>query len=228
VVGDISSDSVYNGDIKFYDSATDLLSEEAEYKNGLLNGKRTNYYRNGKVFSILNYEYGKNVGYNRYYDSFGSLESKDYFYYDFKVGPSISYVSGEPKIYDFYAFDNNLIYSLDYDSLKGNIITNLEKDFFHIISYDSVEYFDGNKSSVGLKFLIYQLNPPKYDFNYDVVLIDSAYNVIRVVNKLNSNFPFCFFGVPNLKEGKYFYALRLEVFDSLNAKSNYLMFKKLR
>ena len=196
VVGDITSDSIYNGNIKFYDSATGKLIQEAEYKNGLLNGKRVNYWNNDKIFSILNYENGKNIGYNYYFDSIGNLINKDYFYYDLKVGPSIKYSSGNPLVYNFYAFDNNLTYSLIYDSLKNHILIDFKKTFFHIIKYDAVDYFDGNKHSVGLDYCIYLLNPPKYNFNYDLVLTDSEYKIIKVIDKLDSNYPFCFFKNP--------------------------------
>jgi len=228
VVGNISDDSVYNGHIKFYDSASEILAEEGEYRNGVLNGMRINYDSNGKVFSILNYENGKNIGYNRYYDSLGNLTDQEYFYYDVKVGPSITYFHGKAKVYDFYAFDNNLIYSLNYDSLQKNIIVNLGKNFFHITKLGGVTYIDGNRRSEGLEFSIYTLNPPKYKFDYDLVLIDSLYHVEKVIEKLESEIPFLSFKIPNLRDGNYLYAIRLQVVDSLNSKSDYLMFKKLQ
>lgn len=228
VVGNIGSDSLYNGNIKFYDSTSGKLVEEATYKDGQLNGRRVIYLPTGKPSVVSQYENGKQNGYADYFDSVGQLTTRDYFYYNVRVGPSIIFNSGHPFIYDFYAFDNNLIYSLNYDSLASNLIVNLQKSFFHLVPYDTVNYFnDGNASNYRL-FLLYLINPPKYDFKYDIVLTDSTYKIIKILDDLQNTSPFSFFRIPISSEKNYFYAVRLRVVDSSNKKNDYLMFKKIK
>ena len=174
-------------------------------------------------------DHGKNVGYNYYFDSLGSLKVKDYYYYDLKVGPTIRYNGSDPISYNFYAFDNNLTYGLYYDSLKDHILVDLGTNFFHIIKYDTADYYEGNKNSTGLDYCIYLLNPPKYNFNYSLVLTDSGYKNVKVIDSLKSKFPFRFFSIPTQRpDQNYFYAIRLLVSDSLTTKNEYLMFKKLK
>ena len=57
--GDISKDTVFNGLIRFYDTSHNRLVMVASYKNGVLDGPRTDYYKSGRPETKIKYENGK-------------------------------------------------------------------------------------------------------------------------------------------------------------------------
>ena len=61
---------------KFY-AGTNLLQIEAKTKDGLLHGKYTEYYRNGKVKAVGKFKRGLKTGTWKYYDLYGDLENKE-------------------------------------------------------------------------------------------------------------------------------------------------------
>ena len=85
--GDITKDTVYNGTIKFYDTATNKLVMVANYKSGVLDGERIDYYINGNPKLKLNYENGKDNGELIIFDSSGNVFKKHNFYYGLRYGP---------------------------------------------------------------------------------------------------------------------------------------------
>jgi len=227
IVGEITDDSIYNGNVRFYKISSNKLAEETQYDKGVMNGKRSLFYENGTVLSTSYYEKGKLIGDNLFFDSSGQISNKTFWYYDLRVGPSIDYLNSDPIRYSFYTFENELIYSLDYANLRDKKIVDINDNFFRLVGYDSTDYWQGQQRNVGVEYKIYLLNPPKFNFDYDIVEVDSSYQVIKVIDKLNSNLPFAFFTISASTSAKYMNAVRLKVVDSLNSKNNYLMYKKL-
>jgi antitoxin component YwqK of YwqJK toxin-antitoxin module len=116
--GNISSDTIYNGLIKFYDKATNKLVIEGYYKKGKLDGKRKAFYENGKIKNITFYENGKQNGTSSCFDSTGQLTSKQDCYYDLLVGSHIEYKNTKPRKYYFTSFDEEDVFYINYDLLK--------------------------------------------------------------------------------------------------------------
>jgi len=123
--GDISSDTIYNGLIKFYDTATNHLISETFYKNGKINGKRKDYYLSGGIKNIGYYENGRQIETASHFDSAGQLTSKQDFYYDLRVGNNVEYTDGKPTKYYFISFDNEELFYLNYDSIQTKNVRTL-------------------------------------------------------------------------------------------------------
>ena len=185
--GEISSDTVFNGLIKFYDTSTNKLAIEAFYKNGKPNGKRKDYYLNGKVKDIAYYENGKQNGTVSYFDSLGRLTSKQDFYYGLKVGSSIEYKNEKPSKYYFYSFDNEQLFYTDYDSVYHTNLKKINDDnffFWHIDSVATIRTTD--RKSEGDECFIYLINPPNFNFTYSLCLINSKDSILRVEKKFDT------------------------------------------
>lgn len=178
--GDISSDTVFNGLIKFYDTTTNSLVIEAYYKNGKLHGKRIDYYLNGKTKNIGFYESGKQTGTVSYFDSTGQLTSKQDFYYDLKAGSSIEYKNGKPSKYYFTSFDNEDLFSIDYDTLLNKEIKKInDNSFFFWHSSDIATITTTDRKLEGNEYFIYLINPPDFNFEYSLCVINNKDSILR-------------------------------------------------
>lgn len=179
--GDISLDTVYNGLIKFYDTATNKLVIEAFYKNGKLDGKRSNYYLNGSLQSVLHYESGKQNGNASYFDSTGQVESKQDFYYDLEAGSKIQYKKGKPDKYYFTSFDHNDLFYLDYDSVYNIAIEKLnDSGFFFWHVNDIATFTTTNNILTQKEGFIYIIDPPGFHFEYSLCVINNKDSVLRI------------------------------------------------
>jgi len=178
--GDISSDTILNGFIKFYDTTTKRLVIEAFYKNGKLNGKRKDYYLNGKYKNIGYYENGKQSGTVSYFDTTGRLTLKQDFYYDLKVGSNIEYKNEKPSEYYFTSFDNEVLFHIDYDSIYNREIQKINDDhffFWHINQVSTITSTD--KKLESKECFIYLINPPDFNFEYSLCIIDNKDSILR-------------------------------------------------
>jgi len=178
--GDISSDSIFNGLIKFYDTTTNNLVIEAYYKNGKLNGKRIDYYLNGKIKNIGFYDNGKQTGTVSYFDSTGQVTSKQDFYYDLKAGSSIQYNNEKPVKYYFKSLDNEDLFSIDYDTVFNKEINKInDNSFFFWHSSDIAAITTTDKKLEGDEYFIYLINPPDFNFQYSLCLINNKDSILR-------------------------------------------------
>src|SRR5438105_2229339 len=89
-VGQINKDTIYNGKINFYDTATNKLVQSAEYKNGILEGESVDYFPNGTK-QKLEYRNDEPNGELRRYDASGNIIYRQNFYYGLRVGASVEY-----------------------------------------------------------------------------------------------------------------------------------------
>jgi len=214
-------DSTYNGVVKYYDIKSHHLLFSCSYKNGILEGEKKDFYANGSVYSSQFYVNGKLNGYVSFYDTTGSLFSQQYFYYGIKVGPDIQRHSGEVNEYNFYSFDGKPLLSLNYDSLKTKKITDIQKEYFFFHTND-FSYLDSPASQLK-EYFIYLPQPPKFSFQYSLVKIDSAYNVLTTEQEIKNNEIWSAFSV-NEKSSSL--AIKLFIKDSMNM-VNYTMFKRI-
>ena len=225
--GNITKDTVYNGLIKFYDTATNRLIMTANYKSGILDGERIEYYKNGNPKLKLNYENGKTNGELTIFDSSGNVFEKQNFYYNLRVGPSFTLKKGKPSQYYFYSLENKELLHIDYDSIQGKRIEQLNDTsffFWHLNNFISSE-----SKEQQTELFLYLPNPPRLNFKYSLCIIDDAYIVKQIAKEFNSDksWDVITLDYQSLKNG-YKYAIKLTVDDEFdNDDGIATMFKKL-
>lgn len=97
-VKDSLLDSIYFG---YYKNGQ--LEREANFSKGLLNGKRSIYWKNGSIHYILYYKYGKPDGLGFTYRKNGSLKVESMYSGGFVNGPSTDYKrDGKQKTQWYY------------------------------------------------------------------------------------------------------------------------------
>jgi hypothetical protein len=179
--GEISIDTIFNGLIKFYDTASKKMVIAATYKNGILNGERKDYYLNGTLKNVGYFENGKQLGTVSYHDSSGQLRSKQDFYYDLEVGSGIEYKNNKVSKYYFTSFDNQTLFYIDYDSIFNKEIKEINKNNFFFFHSRDVEAISTNDKHLEQKeFFIYIINPPDFNFEYSLCVINNKDSILRV------------------------------------------------
>jgi hypothetical protein len=216
----IDKDTVFNGPIKFFDRTTKKLSYEQSYRNGIVEGFSQYYFPNGKTKIELSFRDGKKFGFVNYFDTTGNLISRNYMYYGIRLGPGLDYSKGKLVNYRYYDFDYNLLFALNYDSIQGHRINQLQKGFFYYLRYDVIHDDAFQKS-----YLLYLINPPKYKFDYSLVLVGEHYQVKRIIQEFGRDLVIAQFTIEKENRGLK-YALQLKVYDSINDQTN-VMFKVL-
>jgi hypothetical protein len=223
--GDISKDSILNGLIRFYDTVHNRLVMVANYKNGVLDGKRTDYYKNGRPETEIKYENGKINGELIVYDTTGKITEKQNYYYDLVTGHSQSFINGKISNYAFYSLDNEILFTLDYDKPKK--IEDINKNsyfFWNINNYKTTASQDQFS-----ELFIYLPNPPKLNLRYSLCIIDKDYTVSKVVKEFNSSMYWekTDLNYAGLKPTEMF-ALRLNIENAMDDPADIaVMFKKL-
>ena len=223
--GEIAHDTIYNGIINFYDTATKKLVQTANYKAGVLDGNRIDYYSNGKINVQLHYDNGKINGEVKIFDTTGKLEQTQNLYYDLRVGPSIEYKNSQVSQYYFYSLENKELLHINYDSIQGKSIEQINDTslfFFHLNEFTT---------PLNKDLFLYLPNPPNLNFKYSVCIIDNKYQIKQTIKaciskesweKINLNYLL-------LKSNELF-AIRLTVDNEFDGNDNTrltYMFKKL-
>ena len=218
-IGKISADSVFDGVIKFYDVSTNKLIEESKYDRGVQNGFDILYFQNGMISVKSYYKDGKQDGYSYIYNDKGKLISQNYFYYGIRMGNNVEYLDGVIKKYWFYSLDNGILFYLDYDSIKGKQLTDFQASFFF---YHIKEYYILDKKDSQIKkteYFPYTPSPPKFEFKYDLILVDSNRKVLSVLKEFSNSQPWSIFDLDNkIENSSIKRALRLQIVDSINKK----------
>jgi len=179
----IDKDTIFNGLIRFYDSADNKLSREAFYINDTLHGERKDYHSNGQIASIVFYNMGNENGLTSFFDSSGRLFQTHYYFHGLQVGPLITYSSESPVKYSFYSFDGYRLFMLDYDSsMEKTIESWRNKLFFFNENYVVDDY---NPKNVKRQFFVYLPNPPDYNFAYSFCIVDSSGQITRTLKNFS-------------------------------------------
>lgn len=221
-VGDISKDTTYNGLIRFYNLKTGKLISTANYLNGLQNGENVDYAEDGKIISKANYVDGKQNGTISFYDKTGKPEFQYFSYYGLKVGESIRYRHGRPSVYQFYSFDNKLIFDINYDSVGTKKITDLQEDFFFftIRSFSPGDNLTDKRSEL----FLYLPTPPNYQFKYSLVSVDEKFEVKKEIKFFPIDERWAIYELPvDIDKGTKL-SLRLQIVDP-NSPRNAALFK---
>ena len=215
--GKILADTIYDGLIKFYNIQTNKLMEQSYYKEGVQDGPDIQYNENGTVAVRGFFRNGKQHGYSYMYDEEGNLLSQHYCYYGIGCGNSMDYENQKLKSYWFYSLDNNLLMHLDYDSLKGRKLPEILSNFFFYNIYQYKVFNKNNYSQDREEYFLYTPNPPKFDFRYSLVLVDSTRKILTGVKEFSNTDTWSEFELdrkienPNKK-----FALKLMIMDSIN------------
>jgi hypothetical protein len=207
-------DSLFNGHIKFYEKKSGLLVKESNYTNNILNGKYRQYYSNGNINIEGMYSDGKPNGYVYYFDSTGKIISQTFLYYGIRTGPSLEFINNQLKKYYYFSLENEPLFYLDYDSIGNKGILDLATDFFFITQYS----FGNNLNK---EYRIYNINPPKYNFQYSIVIINYQKEVLQTLKVFNDADLWHSFQIDDknkLDSGKN-YALKILINDSINNKN---------
>jgi antitoxin component YwqK of YwqJK toxin-antitoxin module len=211
----LGKDTIFNGDIKFYDSTGATLQRIVTYKNDIADGPGIYYYPNGKMSTSTNYSQGKENGFVFFYDTSGSLFQKTYYFYDVCFGPIVTYKNRYPIRYTFYSFDGFLLFSIDYDSIKNKKVSEWQSRLIFLNS--SYITSDPETKDVENNYFIYLISPPEYPFRYTLCQVDSANNLIAEVKRFGTSKIWDTFQITK-KEGapKKIYAIKLEVYHDNN------------
>jgi antitoxin component YwqK of YwqJK toxin-antitoxin module len=228
VEGLIGKDTVFNGLIKFYDNATNRLKAEANYIEGKLTGERREYYENGSLSTKSNYQNDKMLGNTIIYDEGGSKIKSENYYYDIQVGESIEYKSNKPANYHYFSFGGEPLFSIKYDTSKKEKITDLQSKYFFI---NKREYADVSFEGIGShneEVFMYMPNPPLYNFRYYLVMVDSLFSQVKLLQELNNTEPWAKFTINSFTKAdkKLNYAIKLVISDSISG-GDVVMYKKL-
>lgn len=177
--GDINKDTVFNGLIKFYDTASNQLIQTSNYKAGILDGDRIDYYADGKKKLQTQYIGGKINGEINIFDTAGGLSKTQHMYFDLRVGPTIEYKNKNVSQYNFYSLENKELLHFNYDSIAGKRIEQLNDTsffFWHYNDYTTSENITNKK-----ELFLYLPNPPRFNFQYSLCIITTAYDIRKTV-----------------------------------------------
>ncbi len=216
--GRIDADTTFDGVIKFYDATTNQLIEEGSYIKGIQNGSDIIYNKNGTIAWKANFADNQQNGYFYHFDSSGNLVQKGYSYYGLNVGGNITYIGDSAKEYYFYDLDEKLLMYIDYDSIKGKQFGSTHPILFFFHENHNQPYDSHGNVHSSRSYFVYTPNPPKFDFKYSFVAVDSSFKVLSVLNEIGNKQPWSIINIdwkperPNQQ-----LALRLKVRDSINS-----------
>ena len=220
VIGNISTDTVYDGLIKFYDTQTNRIITEGYYKKGVADGENTLFYGDGVSIAVKDfYSNGALNGYSYTYDKEGELLTQDFYFHGIRTGNCIEYLDGSPKYYWYCSLDHHNIFHINYDSVKNQKWSDFVNGTINFRSYD-ISVLGNGDSIVDIKsYFLCLINPPKFDFQYSIVQIDTSFRVLSVLKNFSKNMPWAEFDLEDKPEKiNLKYAIRLSITDSINNK----------
>ena len=215
--GIISSDTIFDGQIKFYNINSNKLVVKANYTKGKLEGERLTYFDNGSIQTRENYVNDRLNGFTSFYDSSGELVSKQNFYYDFPTGSLLSFKNNKIDSFIFQNIAGEIIMSLSYDSLQYKSIVKLQKPFF---------FYHFMNPAYSKQLLVYTVSPPKFKWLYSLVAIDDKYKVLDSIKPFDPQLTCQFIDLDDYHFKVGVQALRLSIYDSIR-NEHFTMFKRL-
>jgi hypothetical protein len=144
------------------------------------------------------------------------------------VGNNINFLNDRPNKYYFYSLDDDILFYLNYDSIKGKRLIDLQSNYFFFRKSDYELTGENEYQTKGMELFLYTPNPPKFDFRYSLVLIDSSYKVLLVLKEFDNTLPWSAFDLTkNLETANAKLAIKLRIEDSINDQKM-TFWKKLR
>lgn len=156
------NDTIIDGEVTYYSKDRKIILGKAYYKNGLLNGRYTGYYTDGKIKQIVNYRNDTIVGDRVYNYSDGNIER--YILHD-----------DSGRVAFIVKFDNN-----------GNVI---KRQGFPLVDVENIgkKTLDSLKLGDSLKYSYYLANIPtsKCSFIIKSLNFDDKKNQRRISSRKN-------------------------------------------
>jgi hypothetical protein len=217
VEGRVSRENVFEGLAKFYDRSTNRLIEQCYYRNGVKDSMDIFYNQNGSIAVNSSLNMGEQNGNTYIYDSNGILSNINYFFHGLRCGNNVAYANKKISSYRFYSLENALMFHFIYDSVKGKKLGDLvPKVFFYtLVPYSTPDQKDTEPKKV--QCFLYTPNPPRFDFKYSLVLVDSLRKVLSVLDTFSKENPWVKFDIdPTIEDNNKKIALKLDIMDSIN------------
>ena len=181
----LGKDTVRNGLIKYYDTATNHLVRQATYRNDTIDGEEITYNTNGTILASTPYLNGEQNGYVKIYDTSGSRLQTLYLFHDLVVGPVLEYNNNKLTEYRYHSFDNGLLFQVKYDGTEIDQIKHTSELFFVNRNFSATQ---PNDRQIDHHFFVYVINPPKFDFRYSLCVFDSSTNrIVKTLRKIDKN-----------------------------------------
>lgn len=193
-VGSITSDTVYDGLIKFFDTKSNRLVSAINYKKGIMEGVRIDYNNNGTIRSTLIYRNGETDGEAVFYDSTGQIVIKRFYSKGIRIGNEVKFRNKIEKYYSFFNLEGKKIFEIDYDSLVKKPIDQLQEGFFYYstYSYPDTSIFNHEPNA---QILLYIMSPPRLKFEYSIVRTSDYKNNI-FINEIKNTKPYQIISIP--------------------------------
>jgi hypothetical protein len=175
--GKFSKDSIPDGIIKYYVTGTNELVATRSFDKGSLNGPSINYF--GKnIIQTVDYKNGIEFGFKRNFDSSsGFIKNAEFSYYGKEIGPAFEYMpSGEVLNFDFRSFENEPLYSVEYDSASKQYLSDKTD---RLVNIHVAQSLVNNEKK--LKFFFYNILPPKSKVTYKIYYMDQSNNIVDSV-----------------------------------------------
>jgi hypothetical protein len=209
IEGIMSDDTVFNGEISYFRG--DTLLERRTFFRGVPNGLDRIYFPNGKISQISRDKYGLTDGELIQFDSAGKYLRKQYYYNGRLMGPQYYYDTlGFPEQYFFLNFENEEVCQLRYYKNKIEV----EKGGFIIANSNKLIINGENK----VRIFTYVMHPEKILSKYYICLVnDEQASNITTIDSITTKELFYERDFP--EEPNKFYALKVDVFDSLEKRN---------
>ena len=226
--GMMIKDSIFDGIVKYYSTDNNKLLKLMSYTQGVIEGPCVEFYPSGRILTKYSISNNELNGKSFIYDEKGNIMYEDFYYFGLRVGGSKNFENNLLKSYSFYSLDNKLLFRIDYDSIKYKKISQLESKFFFFnkSSYRIIDSLNFSRSKN--ECFLYLPNPPKFNFEYSLVLIDSLYHVKRELRKISNYLPWEVFEIPDISgEGNSNIAIQLIIKDTNMVVGDAYLLKKI-
>lgn len=218
IVGKINTDSVWNGEMRFYDIKSNKLTAMRTYKDGILTGPSIRYNDEGKVIDSVSFTLNKKMGYNYVYDNSGQLLQKVNFFYGRQIGATYTFEDSNIIEYSFQNFENNILYFYSFDPKIGEHY--FADDSYLANSSVSECTIDGVE---GISIFTYLITPPKIKISHCIYRYDSLNHIIDSFKIPHNNFYFeKFFPIKNKNEN---FVISINKYDSVKQKETVIINK---
>lgn len=215
IIGDIRHDSIWEGEMKFYDLDNRLVAKK-NYRNNVLMGPSLRYNIEGIVIDSVNFIEGKKTGLEYVYNDAGEIIQIQNFFSGKEIGSTYTFDKGKIIEYSFNNFENKVLYYSSFDS-KTREYYFPDDIYLANASIHSVT-IDGK---YGVNIFLYLILPPKLRLNHCIYKYDSLNNVIDSSIVPHKGFYFeKFFPVEN-NEQKF--AIHIHKYDSLLKKETIIV-----
>lgn len=204
------TDSVFHGEVLYYNKAGVLITR-ANFSKNKLDGSSIDYYPDGSIKDSMFYIDDKSNGFRYKWDKEGKVSYFHYSYFNISVGPIAFFASGIPEEYSFSSFDRDVLFVAKYDSLG------LKHFSGNILNFKTMYLTRDDEEKMEL--LLYLLNPPLINIKYSLIDVNLESKFQKEIYTFNNNQVFIDTLLPILEKGHNYY-LQADYVDLKTGKKN--------